>query len=412
MSSRSSRLARRTPALIGAALLLAGALALVCGGLPAPVALSAWERVWPVLLFVAAITVVVRLADDCGVFGAVAAVAVRLASGRVIVLWLLIAATTTLSTVFLSIDTAVVLLTPIVMKVTKRVGLPPLPFALTVLWLANTASQLLPVSNLTNLLAMQRLQDAGPLAFAARMWPAEIAGIVVPLIAVWLLFRRDLRDSFTVASPTGSPAVSPAGSSAPTAARRGTGFAGIVLLAMLAGLLCPVPAWVPAVGAMAVLLAGARWYGDVRGLPAIVGLVPWGTVVFVSGLLLGAAMLGPLGLDRVLYPLIPGGSGLPALLATAGVGALFANAINNLPAYLLLEPLLHGPWGFAAVLIGVNSGPLVTAWGSLATLLWADGLRLAGMRVNWGRFALQGAVVAAATMLLSVLGIWALSLAG
>ena len=38
-----------------------------------------------------------------------------------------------------------------------RAGVAPLPLAMTTVWLANTASLLLPVSNLTNLLAMERV---------------------------------------------------------------------------------------------------------------------------------------------------------------------------------------------------------------------------------------------------------------
>jgi len=51
----------------------------------------------------------------------------------------------------------------------------PLPFAMTTVWLANTASLLLPVSNLTNLLALHRfsalgLGHKGYISLA--LWPA------------------------------------------------------------------------------------------------------------------------------------------------------------------------------------------------------------------------------------------------
>ena len=39
--------------------------------------------------------------------------------------------------------------------------MPPRPFALTTLWIANTGSLLLPVSNLTNLFAVDRLEQVG-----------------------------------------------------------------------------------------------------------------------------------------------------------------------------------------------------------------------------------------------------------
>jgi Na+/H+ antiporter NhaD/arsenite permease-like protein len=77
-------------------------------------------------------------------------------------LWLFLAMFATLSTLFLSLDTTAVLLTPVVVSVTRQ-GLSPLPFALMTVWLANTASVLLPISNLTNLrnLRQRRLAFAG-----------------------------------------------------------------------------------------------------------------------------------------------------------------------------------------------------------------------------------------------------------
>ena len=50
--------------------------------------------------------------------------------------------------------------------------------------------------------------------------------------------------------------------------------------------------------------------------------------------------------------------------------------VNNLPAYLALEPVASSdPRRLMALLIGVNCGPLVTIWASLATLLWRDRCR-------------------------------------
>ena len=55
------------------------------------------------------------------------------------------------------------------------------------------------------------------------------------------------------------------------------------------------------------------------------------------------------------------------------------------------------PW-----LIGVNLGPLLTPWGSLATLLWADRCRAAGVHVPWPVFAAAGAVLVTLLLLATV----------
>lgn len=60
-------------ALVGVALLLAGGAAVAFGVLPVADALAIADRVWPILLFVVAVTVVAELAARAGVFDLVAA---------------------------------------------------------------------------------------------------------------------------------------------------------------------------------------------------------------------------------------------------------------------------------------------------------------------------------------------------
>lgn len=52
-----------------------------------------------------------------------------------------------------------------------------------------------------------------------------------------------------------------------------------------------------------------------------------------------------------------------------------------------MEPVAAGtPIRMAALLIGVNAGPLITPWASLATLLWASRWRAADLPVTWLTF--------------------------
>lgn len=81
--------------------------------------------------------------------------------GRLLKLVFLAAAATT---AVLSLDATVVLLTPVVFATASRVGVRPKPHVYATANLANSASLLLPVSNLTNLLALQASGSA------ARHW--------------------------------------------------------------------------------------------------------------------------------------------------------------------------------------------------------------------------------------------------
>ena len=51
-----------------------------------------------------------------------------------------------------------------------------------------------------------------------------------------------------------------------------------------------------------------------------------------------------------------------------------------------------------ALLIGVNCGPLVTIWASLATLLWRDRCRKGWVEIPVGTLAWQGLLCAVASV--------------
>ena len=96
------------------------------------------------------------------------------------------------TTAVLSLDATVVLLTPVVLATAARCGVPARPHAYATAHLANTASLLLPVSNLTNLLAF----SAAGLSFVhfTAGDDAAVAGGDGDRVRVFCagFFRRDL----------------------------------------------------------------------------------------------------------------------------------------------------------------------------------------------------------------------------
>jgi arsenical pump membrane protein len=180
---------------------LAGLLAAVTGWLPRAEAIDiGLHRAGPILGFLVAVTVLAELSDAAGVFDAAARWCARLAKGRTQALFALVAALATIITLGMSLDTTAVLLTPVVLAMTTRLGLAPLPFALLVVWLANTASLLLPVSNLTNLLAVGHTGQS-TVAFAARMALPQLAAVVVTVGYLGVVFRRHLRGRYAIPEP-------------------------------------------------------------------------------------------------------------------------------------------------------------------------------------------------------------------
>jgi arsenical pump membrane protein len=358
---------------------LGGVAVVVTGALSASGSRDVLGRAAPVLVFLVAVTALAGIADAAGVFEVAAARAARAGRGRTPLLFALVVVLATVTTVLLSLDTTAVLLTPVVLALARRLGLPPLPFAVVTVWLANSASLLLPVSNLTNLLAADRL-DLPALDYARLVGPAALLAVVVPVAVTVVADRRSLRGRYGVPSLPDVPDRA--------LFRLASGAVGVLAVALAAGL---PPA--PTTSALALLLVGACLWRR----PAVLrrDLVPWTLVPLVLGMLLLAAAAGPHGLDRLLRD---GLGTAPGTLRTAATGAVLANGVNNLPAFLALERVVPDRL-LPALLLGVDVGPLVLPWASLATLLWADRCRAAGVVVPWRTFVLRGLVVVPLTLL-------------
>jgi arsenical pump membrane protein len=377
-------------AILGGALLAVGAIAIATGILPGPAALALADRVWPILLFVIAITIVTELAAEAGLFTVIAERTARWGLGRAWLLWLLVLVLAVVSTIFLSLDTTAVLLTPVVVLLARHSGLSPLPFALTTVWMANTASLLLPVSNLTNLLAEHELRGMSPLGFAALMAVPALIAVVIPAGALFLVYRRELRQRYR---PSPSTAADD---------RVLLVASGVTVAALIPLLVSGLPVWIPAVAA-ALTLGG--FFVARRPTVLRFGLLPWQLVLLASGLFVVVEAAHSVGLGALLSTVSGRGTGPLDLLQLAASGALGANAVNNLPAYLALEPVAGSPVRLAALLIGVNVGALITPWASLATLLWHERLKSLEVSISWRKYSLLGLLVAPITVTAATIGL-------
>lgn len=346
--------------------------------------------------FLGAVLVLAKLCDDEGLFEAAGASIARgrVGSGGLLRRVFVIAS---LITAVLSLDAAVVLLTPVVLAAVRRLRTRVRPYAYATAHLANGASLLLPVSNLTNLLAFHTAHVSFTrfTVLMALPW----LGVVATLFGIFLwFFARDLRvqPNPAEAGPTPRPPVL-------VLVVVGLTLAGFAV-AQSVGV---APAWVALVGA-AVLAARSlsRGHTSVADI-ARSAHVSFLVFVLALGVVVRAVMLN--GMDRAMSAVLPSGSGLPALLAIAAIAALLANLVNNLPATLVLLPLVapSGPVAILAVLIGVNVGPNLTYVGSLSNLLWRRVLRRHDVDAGVGEYTRLGICTVPPSLVVAVLALWA-----
>jgi arsenical pump membrane protein len=331
----------------------------------------------PLAFLLAAVPLAVLL-DELGFFEALSG---RIAAGPRLWggLWTLAAGVTTV----LNLDAAVVLLTPLYVRIARRHHLDPVALGFQPVLLASLASSALPVSNLTNLIVASHFHlGVGPFVRHLALPSAVATGVG------WLAYRR----VFRIVAP---PALAPEKGS-PRALILGGGIVALVMAGFLAADRWSIPLWCVVAAADVALVV------ILRSVP--LGHIPLRTSALAAGLAVLAAGAAPhLGIG----PLLAGDSAA-SLSRTVAVSAVGANVLNNLPALLVAVPHL-GPtptgrlW---AVLLGVNVGPTLVFTGTLAALLWMDTMDRLGVSVSPRQYTKVGirvglpALVAAAAVVI------------
>ncbi|WP_031159921.1 SLC13 family permease [Streptosporangium roseum] len=360
-----------------------GLLAVVTELLPVEEAAGEVGRIAPILLFLAAVIVLAELVKEAQVFDVIAARLAMAGRGDYVALFLLCTAFASLVTMFLNLDTTAVLLTPVMLALAARTGIAALPLAMTTVWLANTASLFLPVSNLTNLLAMERL-GLSTKEFAGRLWLPQLVSVAVTMVFLWVFFwRRGRRGADRYDPPPPVPVADPL--LFRTAAT--------VCVLFIVAILLELPIQVAALAAAALMIAAFAWRDRSK---LTLALFPWQLLVFVTGLFLVVPTLSRYGLAGLMSALAGTGGDGDGAYRAAAVGAGLSNLINNLPAYTAVEKVIPvvNQDQLLALLIGTNIGPVITPWASLATLLWFEWCRRRGVRVPMLTFVLAGAGLA------------------
>ncbi|HSS00846.1 MAG TPA: ArsB/NhaD family transporter [Kofleriaceae bacterium] len=390
---------------------LAGVLALIAARLLTPHMMLEAARVqWRPLVTLTSIMILTGVVHEVGAFERLAAVieqrartGTRSAASAFTLVFALAAATPSL----LNNDAAILILTPLVVALTRRLY-PRRPeitiaFAFAVFLAPGVAPFI--VSNPMNMIVAE-YAGLGFNAYAVVMVPLSLVGALLTYGVLRWVYRGLLRSA---------PAAAPAPR---TVFHRHAGERPAVLLMLAVFIAYPIAAalgaeiWtVAAAGALASLTV-CRIY-DVAPLRKAASHVSLDILVFLWGIFLvvqGLRSVGVVDELRALYAAAPAGSG--SQLATIGVAsALGSAAIDNHPMSILNMLALdrsHGPAPLLAALIGGDIGPRLLPIGSLAGLLWVDLLRRSGVEIGVGRFMRLGTLVLAPTLAASLAMLWLL----
>jgi len=350
-----------------------GVLAAVAAALLDPAAARmALSQDWSPFVLVAGLLLIGLVADEDRLFAAAGQRLAR-AAGSSRVLFAGAVAMVGIVTAVLNLDTSVAFLTPVLVYTARTRGQGDAAFLYGCLLLSNSGSLLLPGSNLTNLIVLGHLHMTGS-QFAARMWPAWVAALVVTAAVVAFAEHRELRGTARGAAKVEKPVL----------------WLGLisVILATAFVVVLPAPALpVAVVGVTAVVVRlvnraqEPRQALEVLGAPVLIGL-------FAIAVALGTLARSWSGPADLLSHLDAWGTAAVA----AGASVLF----NNLPAASLLAA--RTPRNPFALLVGLNLGPNLFVTGSLAWILWLRAARTAGAKPSITKATRLGLVAAPLSM--------------
>ncbi|MBW4520885.1 MAG: anion transporter [Scytolyngbya sp. HA4215-MV1] len=284
-----------------------------------------------------------------------------------------------LSAIFLN-DTLAIIFTPLTLTLTKTLGLNPIPFLLAVAGATNIGSVATLSGNPQNIL-IGSFSGIGYLDFLHAMAPIALVGLVIQIGLLWLLYPAVRSTQPCIHSlPPDSHIFLPL-------FIKSLAITGGLLLAFISGL----PLAESALVAASLLLITRRIKPQ-----RILKQVDWNLLVMFSGLFILTKATQTLNL---LEPIVRNFHFPRGLLE---VTVILSNVISNVPAVLLLHPLIPQEDTQSWLLLSAGStlAGNLTLFGSVANLIVAEAAARLGYPLTFWEHLRFGVPLTAATLVL------------
>jgi arsenical pump membrane protein len=388
--------------------------------------LDIWDAA---LAFIGIVALSVTL-DAMGFFKWAAIRVVRLAGGSGLKLYFYIALLTAAVSILFANDSAVLILTPIVLEIVTCLGINSegrLAYLFSAGLIADTAAMPLITSNPINILSADFFSYSF-LQHLALMGPVAIATIASSLLLVYLFFRKKIPKTYDVTL------VEQLNMRKQTISQGLLRISVVTLVAIDVGYVLTSLFRVPvslvicsgALFLIIVYLASLRQDisldSDKKGLKHLAKEINWDIVLFMLSIFLVVQGLENAGVVELLSSALLNASALPSVLGIfvpSMIVTIGASFMNNWPMTILgllsvkqivATAALSGPAFTGLVfsnVVGNNLGPHFFPLGSLAILMWMETMRRKGVNISLKDYLKVGAVVSIVEVAIASLILWA-----
>ena len=300
--------------------------------------------------------------------------------------------TTGILSAFLVNDIVCLVMTPLVVQLTRRFSLPALPYVIAVATASNIGSVATITGNPQNIL-IGSLSQIPYVAFLVRLGPVALIGLVVNWGVIRFVHRRTLCD---IIEPRATGAIEASG----TLRAKPVVVLALVLGGFLAG---APPALAASLGAALLLITRSV---EPRQVYAA---VDWGLLVFFVGLFVIVGGAERAGLTATM--LTPLSSwGLQHAPVFVGVTAVLSNIVSNVPAVMLLRGIVPGlpdpHLGWLALAMSSTLAGNLTITGSVANIIVVERAAAEGVAVGFRDYLQVGLPVTVLTIAIGSLWLW------
>jgi Na+/H+ antiporter NhaD/arsenite permease-like protein len=361
-----------------------GAVAMVASGVLAwNDAVAAVDANTLVLLF--GMMIVAAYLRLSGFFRLVMAWAVRWARTPMATLVVVVVAAGVLSALFVN-DVICLVLAPLVIDLTRRLRLPPVPYLIALATAANVGSVATLTGNPQNML-VGSFSGISYRTFLLHEAPVAVIGLVLVVAIVWLTYRRHLPAAI-------GPVLVPPPLTVHYPLMIKTVLAvAVMLVAFLAG----VPIALVAITGAAYMLLTRRVKPD-----KVYREIDWKLLVLFTGLFVLTGGIEQTGLAEAILK-SPIGAALERPFVLTALSATLSNVVSNVPAVLLFKPLVPAfadpqrAWLLLAM-ASTLAGNL-TILGSVANLIVVEVARGAGIKIGFAEYCRVGIPLTLLTLL-------------
>jgi Na+/H+ antiporter NhaD/arsenite permease-like protein len=382
--------------------LVGAALVVLLGALDVETAIESID--WATLGLLVGMMIIVGLTEPTGVFSYLALHIARLSGGRPFRLIALLALMTAVLSAFLDNLTAILLVVPISLQLSRLLGLPVIPLVLVQVMASNIGGTATLIGDPPNIMIGTHVEELSFIDFIVNLGPVAAVTLLVTILVLYGFYRRSLK-------PVTDARNRLAGLDPRAELKRDRLFR---ILAVLGGTIvgfflhAPLhvePVVVAMTGATVMLLVAGR------ELEWALERVEWGTIFFFVGLFVMVGALeerGVVGSVADGFAAVTGGSETAEALVILWGAAAGSAVIDNIPFTAAMIPVVEelqadgfddAAWW--ALALGACFGGNATLIAAAANVAAVSALGRTGTRISFLRFLAVGMPVTVVSLLIA-----------